>query len=111
MGSEAKNGRHPFRFIFKLLVFAGIIAAAGRFLVSKKEEYAGLTESEARAKMEAKLAPRFGDEKAEEIASQVIPVLIDRGLVKTDLEGAVDDLTDAAGKVAQEAADLVDETN
>ncbi len=110
MGSEGKNGRHPFRFMFKLLVFAGIITAAGRFLISKKDEYAGLTESEARAKMEAKLAPRFGDEKAEEIANQVVPVLRDRGLVKSDLEGAVADLTGAAGKAAEEAADLVDES-
>ena len=110
MGSRAKNGRHPFRFMFKLLVFAGIIAAAGRFLVSKKEEYAGLTESEARSKMEAKLAPRFGDEKAGEIANQVIPVLIDRGLVKTDLEGAVDEVVGGVEELAEEAADLIDDT-
>lgn len=111
MGSKAKNGSHPFRFMFKLMVFAGIVAAAGRFLVSKRDEYAGLTESEARARMEAKLSPRFGEEKAEEITNQVVPVLVDRGLVKTDLEGAVDGLTEATGKVAQEAADLIDEAN
>ena len=81
MGSKQK-GRRPFRFLFKLAVFAGIIAAAGRFLVSKKEEYAGLTESEARDRMQSKLTPRFGEEKAKEITDQVIPVMSDRGMFR-----------------------------
>ena len=88
MGSKKEGGRRPFRFLFKLMVFAGILGAAGRFLVSKRDEYAGLSESEARARMETKLAPRFGDDKAKEIADQVIPVLADRGLFK---DGADED--------------------
>lgn len=86
MGSKRAGGRRPFRFLFKLAVFAGILATAGRFLVTKKEEYAGLTEAEARNRMEAKLTPRFGDEKAKEITDQVIPVLSDRGLFRSDGE-------------------------
>ena len=85
MGSK---GRRPFRFMFKLAVFAGILAAAGRFLVSKKEEYSGLTESEARRRMETQLGARFGEEKAREITDQVIPVLADRGLFKGESGGA-----------------------
>lgn len=84
MGSKHNGGRRPFRFLFKLAVFAGILAAAGRFLVSKKEEYAGLTESEARERMESTLSPRFGDEKAKEITDQVIPVLSDRGMFRSE---------------------------
>ncbi len=84
MGSKSDEGRRPFRFLFKLAVFAGILAAAGRFLVSKKEEYAGLTESEARERMETKLGARFGDEKAREITDQVIPVLADRGMFRAE---------------------------
>jgi hypothetical protein len=76
--------RRPFRFLFKLAVFAGILSAAGRFLVSKKEEYSGLTESEARERMQAKLTPRFGEEKAKEITDQVVPVLADRGILRSE---------------------------
>lgn len=76
---------HPIRFTFKLLIVAGLLAALGRFLMAKKDEYAGLTEAEARARMEAKLAARFGEDKATEIADQVIPVLADRGLFKDEV--------------------------
>jgi len=75
---------HPIRFIVKLLIVLGLLAALGKFLNDKKDEYAGLTEAEARARMEAKLAARFGEDKATEIADQVIPVLADRGLFKAD---------------------------
>lgn len=101
MGSKSKEGRRPFRFLFKLAVFAGIIGAAGRFLVSKKEEYSGLTEAEARSRMETKLSPRFGEEKAREITDQVIPVLADRGLFKEGASG--ESPAETAG--AEEATD------
>ena len=83
MGSK-EGRRRPFRFLFRLAVFGGIIAAAVRFLVTKKEEYAGLTESEARERMQSKLTPRFGEEKAKEITDQVIPVLADRGIFRPE---------------------------
>ncbi|MCO6503539.1 MAG: hypothetical protein J5I28_10700, partial [Acidimicrobiales bacterium] len=51
---------------------------------SKKEEYSGLTESEARERMQAKLTPRFGEEKAKEITDQVVPVLADRGILRSE---------------------------
>src|SRR5690606_42087992 len=76
--------RRPFRFLFKLAVFAGILSAAGRFLVSKKEEYSGLSESEARERMQAKLTPRVGEEKAKEITDQGVPVLADRGSLRSE---------------------------
>lgn len=109
--------RRPFRFILKLAVFAGILAAAGKYLVSKRDEYSGLTESEAKARMESKLAPRVGDEKASEIADQVVPVLRDRGLVQADAataakeaaKDAVENLTDAVGDAVDKAKDAVDE--
>lgn len=75
---------HPIRFLFKLLIVFGVLAALVKFLSDKKDEYAGLTETEARARMEAKLAARFGEDKATEIADQVIPVLADRGMFKAE---------------------------
>ncbi len=76
--------RHPFRFMLKLAMFVGLLYAVGRFLAQKKDEYAGLTESEARDKFMDKMAPRVGDDQAAEIADQVIPKLKDRGFIQPD---------------------------
>lgn len=78
--------RHPFRFLFKLAAFAGLIYLAGRFFTEVKDEYSDLTESQAREKFMEKMAPRVGDENASEIADQVIPKLKERGLIKEDAE-------------------------
>lgn len=76
---------NPLALIFKLLVFAGIVAVIGKFLQSKKDEYAGLTEAEAKVHMETKLAARLGEEKASQIAEQVIPVMSERGMLKSEV--------------------------
>ncbi|MEX0864050.1 MAG: hypothetical protein WD269_04150 [Acidimicrobiia bacterium] len=110
MADETGNGRHPFRFMFKFMVFLGILGAAIRFLASKREEYAGLTESEARERMESKLSPRLGEEKASEIADQVVPVLKDRGLLKkAPGEEMMDKAKGAAGDMAHKAKDVAED--
>lgn len=76
--------RHPFRFLFKLAFYAGLIYLVSRFVAEKKDEYAGLTESQARDKFMEKMGPRIGDDNASEIADQVIPKLKERGLLKQD---------------------------
>jgi hypothetical protein len=109
MTEEVETRRHPFRFMFKFLVFLGILAAAGKFLASKREEFAGLTEAEAKAKMESKLRPRFGQEKASEIANQVVPVLKEKGLLKDrpgeEMMGAATKAADNIANQAQSAAE------
>ncbi|MCI0543821.1 MAG: hypothetical protein L0Z49_05150 [Actinobacteria bacterium] len=105
MSDETETERHPLRFVIRFLVLLGILAAAVRFLVSKREEYAGLTEAEAREKMEAKLGPRIGEEKASEIADQVIPVLKDRGIIKASPVEEVIDLTAGTGGETAETAE------
>lgn len=89
MTDELEEGkkRHPFRFLFKLAVFTGLIYALGRFVTERKDEYVGLTESEAREKFVTTMGPKVGDENATEIADQVIPKLKERGLIKSDDEG------------------------
>ena len=82
-GSEDKE-RHPFRFLFKLAFYTGLIYLVSRFVMEKKDEYAGLTESQARDKFMEKMGPRIGDDAASEIADQVIPKLKERGLLKPD---------------------------
>lgn len=75
--------RHPIRSLIKLSIFIGVLVAIGRFLSTKKQEYSGLTESEARIRMETKLASAVGEEKATEIVDQVIPAL--RGMFKSEV--------------------------
>lgn len=104
--TDVAKDRHPIRFLVKFAVIVGLLYGAGRFLAEKKDEYAGLTEDQARAKLMEKLGPRVGDDTAAEIADQVIPKLRDRGLIKADpMEAVADDLQDAA----DELADTVDE--
>jgi hypothetical protein len=90
--SDNGSGRHPFRFLFKFALFIGLAALISKFVASKKAEFMGLTESEARAKFEAKLGPRMGEDKAAEVADMVIPKLVEKGVIKSD---AAEDTADA----------------
>lgn len=80
--------RRPFRFMFKVLAVGAVIYFTGRILVQKKDEYYGLSESEARAKLRETLGPRIGEDSAAEVADQVIPKLKKRGFVTDDGPGA-----------------------
>ena len=105
--ADKSTERHPFRFLFKFLLFIGALAAVTKVVASKKKEYYGLTESEARAKFESKLGPRIGEEKASEIADQVIPRLKDSGVIKPDpMEQVVNDAKDAASEAKDKMQDL-----
>ena len=70
--AKKEKERHPFRFLFKFLVFVGIMALISKALKSKRDEFYGITESEARLKFESKLGPRIGDDKAAEVADTII---------------------------------------
>jgi len=102
---------HPFRVLVKFALIVGLLYGAGRFLAQKKDEFAGLTESEARSKLVEKMGPRVGDDTAAEIADQVIPKLRDKGLIKSDLmEAASDEVKKAADDLAEAVDKKVDET-
>lgn len=102
--------RHPIRFLVRLGVLAGLIYTAGRFFRKKKDEYADLTESQARDKLMEKMSPRVGDDTAAEIADQVIPKLKDKGLIKADpMEAAADDIDAAVKDAAEAMEESVDE--
>jgi len=108
---DTATERHPFRFLFKFLLFVGAIAAIAKVVASKKEEYYGLTESEARAKFESKLGPRIGEDKAAEVADQVIPRLKDKGMIKPDpVEHAVKDAKDVASDAVDDMKDAAEKT-
>ena len=96
MEVEVEAKRHPFRFMLKFLLFVGILYAAGKFLAEQKAQFYGISESEARAKIETKLAKRMGEAKAAEIADQIIPKLKEKGVVKADApEDAAEPAADA----------------
>ena len=101
------NERHPVRFLIKMAAFLSVLYFVGRFIAQKKDEYAGLTESEAREKLVSTMGPRVGEDTANEIADQVVPKLKDRGLIKRDpVEAAAADIKDAAKDVKNTAKDV-----
>ena len=94
MEVEVETERHPLRFMVKLLIFVGLLYVAGRFLNQQKDEWMGLSESEAKAKVESKLAPKVGEDKAAEIATQVIAALTEKGVIKADEAPMAEDLAE-----------------
>ena len=92
----ATQPREPaIKSLFKLLLILGIVGFVVSYLNGKRLEYVGLTESEARRKFEEKLAPKIGEERAAEIADQVIPKMKERGMVIDDpIAEAVDEMAD-----------------
>lgn len=103
--------RHPIRFLIKFALIVGLLYGAGRLLAEKKNEFAGLTEEQARTKLIEKLGPRLGDDTAAEIADQVIPKLKDRGIIGSDpMEAAADDLKAAADDFASTVEEKMEAT-
>ena len=106
MEVEMDTERHPIRFMLKFLVFVGILYAASRLLMQQKEQWMGLTESQARARVESKLSPRVGEDKASEIAEQVVAVLTEKGVIKAD---PAEEAKNEAEDVSEATADAVEE--
>ena len=104
--SETESDRHIFRSLFKLALLVGIIMAIAKMVAAKKDEYYGISESEARYKVESKLSPRVGDDRAAEIADQVVARLKIAGVVTAD---AAKEAADDAGDKAEDAVDSVEE--
>lgn len=93
---------HAFRTLFKILLVVGIVAAITKFMSDRRRDFYGLTESEARAKFESKLGPIIGDDRASDVADQVIPRLKETGVL---IEDAMDDAKKAASDVADKVGD------
>lgn len=115
--ADTTDESHVFRTLFRILLIVGVVAAITKFMSDRRRDFYGLTESEARAKFESKLGPIIGEERASDVADQVIPRLKETGvLIEDAVDGAKEaasDLADRAGKVAgnarKAAADMADE--
>ncbi|MBW3667397.1 MAG: hypothetical protein KY394_07360 [Actinobacteria bacterium] len=70
--------------LIRLIGLGALFYFGWKFLESKRDEYMGLTESEAKAKLVGKLKDKVGEETAEQIAEQVIPKLRERGMLRPD---------------------------
>lgn len=101
---------HAFRTLLKVLLVVGIISAIAKFLSDRRRDFYGLTESEARAKFESKLGPIIGEDRAAEVADQVIPRLKESGVLEPDAKDkAMDAASDMADDVGDAAKDFADE--
>jgi hypothetical protein len=97
---------HAFRTLLKVLVVVGIIAAIVKFLSDRRADFYGLTEAEARAKFESKLGPIIGEDRAAEVADQVIPRLKESGVLEPDfVEKKVDSAKKKASDLAHDVGD------
>ena len=101
--ADTTDESHAFRTLFKILLVVGIVAAITKFMSDRRRDFYGLTESEARAKFESKLGPIIGDDRASDVADQVIPRLKETGVL-------VEDAMDSAKKAASDVADKVGDT-
>ncbi|MFV1963315.1 MAG: hypothetical protein ACC658_15975 [Acidimicrobiia bacterium] len=110
MDIEVESQRHPFRFMLKFMVFMGILYVAGRFMAKQKQDWAGITEAQAREKIESKLASRVGEEKANDIANQIVTVLTEKGVIKAEAtDDEVVDVTEETDESASDEEDAVAE--
>ena len=76
------------RLILLVLLVVAIAACAKQSKAKRESEWQGLSESEARAKLDAKLPGKMPAEKREVISDKVVAKMRDRGLIT---EGDVSD--------------------
>ncbi len=72
----------------KLLRFAlivGAVAFAAKLLAAQKAEWQGITESEARAKLDAKLPSKVPADQRVAVADKVVAKLRERGMLREEI--------------------------
>ena len=77
----------------KLIKFAmvlGAIAVAARLVSGKMDELKGLTESEVREKIDARMPERMPEDKRAEVADKIVSKLRERGSLKADAAPATE---------------------
>lgn len=70
--------------LIRLIGLGALVYFGWKFFESQREEFMGLTESEAKAKLVDKLRDKVGEETAGQIADQVVPKLREKGLLQPD---------------------------
>jgi hypothetical protein len=91
------------RLILLVVLIAVIASCAKKAKSHRESEWHGLTESEARSKLETKLPGKIPVEKRSAISDKVIAKMRDRGVISEDTAGPNDatGITDDADQFAQ----------
>jgi len=76
--------RHLLRGMFRLIAVAAMVYFGWKFFEAKRDEFMGLTESEAKTKLKEMLVPRLGEEAADQVVEQVVPKLRAKGILQPD---------------------------
>lgn len=90
------------RLILLVLLVVVIAACAKKAKSHRRSEWHGLTESEARSKLDAKLPGKIPAEKRSAISDRVIAKMRDRGVISED--PAVPDVVSGVGDDADQLA-------
>jgi len=70
--------------LIKLALVVGAITAASRLIGARKAEWTGLTESQVRDKLGARMPDRVSDEKQAAVADKVVATMRSRGKLVED---------------------------
>ncbi len=70
--------------LLKLALFVAIIVGIAKFLEAKKAEWTGLTEAQIRDKLDSLLSTRVPADKLEEVQSQVVKAMREKGMVAAE---------------------------
>ena len=72
------------RKLLKLAVIGAVVAGAVKMLGMQKQQWEGLTETEARAKLDAKLPGKMPAEKRAEVTDKIVGAMKEKGALKAD---------------------------
>ncbi len=70
--------------LFKLVVIGALVAGAVKMMGMKKQEWQGLTESEARSKLDAKLPSKIAGDKRTEVTEKIVGAMKEKGVISPD---------------------------
>jgi hypothetical protein len=90
------------RLILVVLLIAAVAACAKKSKSHRESEWHGLTESEARSKLETKLPDKIPAEKRSAISDKVVAKMRERGVISED-PAMPDDASDIADNVYEPA--------
>jgi hypothetical protein len=76
--------------LVKLVLLAGSAALAAKLVTAKKGEWQGLSETEVREKLEARMPDRVPEDKRVAVAEKVVATMQTRGLL-TEAAAAADE--------------------
>jgi len=74
--------------LFKILIVVGLVAGAAKLMEAQKKEWQGLTETQARAKIDAKLPSKMPGEKRAEVTDKIVGAMKDKGVLSAEQPAA-----------------------